>query len=351
MALFSQQQPSFSTFAKATGGRYDPTTPSGQARLRQDYLDAARRNEDFRNAASAVVERQALEEIMRPSEQVAPGVRAVRKDGQIVGYSKPIEPGQKAVFKDLPYGATSLEQVGEIARAIPADKRTARDEALAADTRATPFQKGFLAALQKAQPAQAAPAKPAEQVTETVTEKVTEKPVTAQAPVEKPAAPTPKPMSFAEAAKQAMGKAEAGQKATAAEQANTRMQQLQALVSTLKDPAQIEKAASDYAEAEAQAALNTMSDEELQQYAQQAMSGAVVKGQGFLGSLGSTLEGSRLAALDMLRNAGSGISSSLFGGTPAKPSREMLEYLVKQAAKVKAMQALGQQPAAILPTF
>lgn len=165
MALFSQQQPSFADLAtmfKATGGRYDPTTPSGQAQLRQDMMREAQRAEAFRNAASAVQERKALQEIQasessRPSQEVAPGVRAIVKDGQVVGYSTPPQAGRKAVFRDLPYGATSLDQVSEVARAIPAGWRTASDEALAMGDQAAPFQKGFLSALQKAQAAKSAP--------------------------------------------------------------------------------------------------------------------------------------------------------------------------------------------------
>lgn len=161
MALFSQQQPSFSTFAKATGGRYDPTTPSGQSSLRRDILNEAQRAEAFRNAASAVQEQKALQQIQaetaRPSQEVAPGMRAIIKDGKVVGYSKPLE-------------SAGPSKVGGLTQ---------------------PFEKGFLAALQKASPSKSS-AKPAEQMTETVTEKVTEKPVTAQAPapVEKPAAST-----------------------------------------------------------------------------------------------------------------------------------------------------------------
>lgn len=146
-------QPSFSELARAVGGRYDPTTPRGQELLKQDILREAQRAEAQRAARSAVEERKALQRIQaasNPVQEVAPGVRALVKDGQVLGYSAPRQPGQKAVFNDLPYGATSLDQVREIARSIPAGWRTASDEALAMDGQASPFQQGFLSALAKA---------------------------------------------------------------------------------------------------------------------------------------------------------------------------------------------------------
>lgn len=146
-------QPSFSELARAVGGRYDPTTPRGQELLKQDILREAQRAEAQRAARSAVEERKALQRIQaasNPVQEVAPGVRALVKDGQVLGYSAPRQPGQKAVFNDLPYGATSLDQVREIARSVPAGWRTASDEALAMDGQASPFQQGFLSALAKA---------------------------------------------------------------------------------------------------------------------------------------------------------------------------------------------------------
>lgn len=335
-------QPSFSTLARAVGGRYDPTTPRGRELLKQDMLNEAMRAEAQRAAKSAMEERKALQyiqqEAARPSRQEAPGVRSIFKDGRLVGYSTTPEIN---------------------AMASPIQK----------NPMGTALERGFISALKKADILKAqrdaaekakASGKPMPQeVEETVTEKVVEKPVpvfnlgafgagllppTSQAPfagaLTEPAA---KPASFTTALSQVMQKSQAGQKQTAAQEAAKRMQELQASVASMTDPAQIEKAAADFANAEAQYLLNTLSEDELVRYAQQALPEGMgpVRGQGVVGSLGATAKGVGLGLLDAIKNTTGDVSSFLFGGEN-KPSRELLDYMVRQAALNKVMEAIGR---------
>ena len=127
-------QPSFSTLARAVGGRYDPTTPRGQELLKQDMLNEAMRAEAQRAAKSAMEERKALQyiqqEAARPSRQEAPGVRSIFKDGRLVGYSTMPEAREAAepAPQQKPMG-TALEQ-GFISALKRADaSKAARDAA------------------------------------------------------------------------------------------------------------------------------------------------------------------------------------------------------------------------------
>ena len=127
-------QPSFSTLARAVGGRYDPTTPRGQELLKQDMLNEAMRAEAQRAAKSAMEERKALQyiqqEAARPSRQEAPGVRSIFKDGRLVGYSTMPEAREAAepAPQRKPMG-TALEQ-GFISALKRADaSKAARDAA------------------------------------------------------------------------------------------------------------------------------------------------------------------------------------------------------------------------------
>ena len=336
-------QPSFSTLARAVGGRYDPTTPRGQELLKQDILNEALRAEAQRAAKAAMEERKALQyiqqEAARPSRQEAPGVRSIFKDGRLVGYSTMPEAREAAepAPQQKPMG-TALEQ-GFISALKRADaSKAARDAAEKAKASGKPMP---------------------QEVEETVTEKVVEKPApaipgdvfgTGFLPMGENnpfagalTAPAAKPASFTTALSQAMQKSQAGQKQTAAQEAAKRMQELQASVASMTDPAQIEKAAADFANAEAQSLLNTLSDAELEAYARQAMpeGGGTVQGQGLLGTLGATAKGAGLGILDAIKNTTGGVSSFLFGGE-SKPSRDLLEYLVKQAALNKTMEAIGR---------
>ena len=320
-------QPSFSTLARAVGGRYDPTTPRGQELLKQDMLNEAMRAEAQRAAKSAMEERKALQYIQqesaRPSRQEAPGVRSIFKDGRLVGYSTTPEiNAMVSPIQKNPMG-TALER-GFISALKKADILKAQRDA--------------------AEKAKASGKPVPQEVEETVTEKVVEKPAPMPAaPQTAAAAPLTKPASFTTALSQAMQKSQAGQKQTAAQEAAKRMQELQASVASMTDPAQIEKAAADFANAEAQSLLNTLSDAELEAYARQAMpeGGGTVQGQGLLGTLGATAKGAGLGILDAIKNTTGGVSSFLFGGE-SKPSRDLLEYLVKQAALNKTMEAIGR---------
>jgi hypothetical protein len=127
-------QPSFSTLARAVGGRYDPTTPRGQELLKQDMLNEAMRAEAQRAAKAAMEERKALQYIQqesaRPSRQEAPGVRSIFKDGRLVGYSTMPEAREAAepAPQQKPMG-TALEQ-GFISALKRADaSKAARDAA------------------------------------------------------------------------------------------------------------------------------------------------------------------------------------------------------------------------------
>ena len=321
-------QPSFSTLARAVGGRYDPTTPRGQELLKQDMLNEAMRAEAQRAAKSAMEERKALQYIQqesaRPSRQEAPGVRSIFKDGRLVGYSTMPEAREAAepAPQQKPMG-TALEQ-GFISALKRADaSKAARDAAEKAKASGKPMP---------------------QEVEETITEKVVEKPAPMPAaPQTAAAAPLTKPASFTTALSQAMQKSQAGQKQTAAQEAAKRMQELQASVASMTEPAQIEKAAADFANAEAQSLLNTLSEDELVRYAQQALPEGMgpVRGQGVVGSLGATAKGVGLGLLDAIKNTTGDVSSFLFGGEN-KPSRELLDYMVRQAALNKAMEAIGR---------
>lgn len=162
-------QPSFSTLARAVGGRYDPTTPRGQELLKQDMLNEAMRAEAQRAAKSAMEERKALQyiqqEAARPSRQEAPGVRSIFKDGRLVGYSTTPEIN---------------------AMASPIQK----------NPMGTALERGFISALKKADILKAqrdaaekakASGKPMPQeVEETATEKVVEKPAPMPAAPQEP---------------------------------------------------------------------------------------------------------------------------------------------------------------------
>lgn len=152
-------QPSFSTLARAVGGRYDPTTPRGQELLKQDMLNEAMRAEAQRAAKSAMEERKALQYIQqesaRPSRQEASGVRSIFKDGRLVGYSTTPEiNAMVSPIQKNPMG-TALER-GFISALKKADiLKAQRDAAEKAKASGKPMP---------------------QEVEETVTEKVVEKP-------------------------------------------------------------------------------------------------------------------------------------------------------------------------------
>lgn len=163
-------QPSFSTLARAVGGRYDPTTPRGQELLKQDMLNEAMRAEAQRAAKSAMEERKALQYIQqesaRPSRQEASGVRSIFKDGRLVGYSTMPEAREAAepAPQRKPMG-TALEQ-GFISALKRADaSKAARDAAEKAKASGKPMP---------------------QEVEETVTEKVVEKPAPMPAAPQEP---------------------------------------------------------------------------------------------------------------------------------------------------------------------
>lgn len=162
-------QPSFSTLARAVGGRYDPTTPRGQELLKQDMLNEAMRAEAQRAAKSAMEERKALQyiqqEAARPSRQEAPGVRSIFKDGRLVGYSTTPEiNAMVSPIQKKPMG-TALER-GFISALKKADiLKAQRDAAEKAKASGKPMP---------------------QEVEETVTEKVVEKPVPMPAAPQEP---------------------------------------------------------------------------------------------------------------------------------------------------------------------
>lgn len=162
-------QPSFSTLARAVGGRYDPTTPRGQELLKQDMLNEAMRAEAQRAAKSAMEERKALQYIQqesaRPSRQEAPGVRSIFKDGRLVGYSTTPEiNAMVSPIQKNPMG-TALER-GFISALKKADiLKAQRDAAEKAKASGKPMP---------------------QEVEETVTEKVVEKPAPMPAAPQEP---------------------------------------------------------------------------------------------------------------------------------------------------------------------
>lgn len=162
-------QPSFSTLARAVGGRYDPTTPRGQELLKQDILNEALRAEAQRAAKAAMEERKALQYIQqesaRPSRQEASGVRSIFKDGRLVGYSTTPEiNAMVSPIQKNPMG-TALER-GFISALKKADiLKAARDAAEKAKASGKPMP---------------------QEVEETVTEKVVEKPAPMPAAPQEP---------------------------------------------------------------------------------------------------------------------------------------------------------------------